>query len=373
MKGQDNINVFLDLLKSGLWEVDARLTQYNHINFEEIYCLAENQTVIGLITAGLEHVLDYSVPKEHMLQFVGSSLQLEQINMKMNSFLEKLIGKMQGADIYALLVKGQGIAQCYERPLWRASGDIDLFLNETNYQKAIRYLLPLSSNHDDELEKEQHFALIIDGWIVELHGSLPSRISVKADKVLEDIQHYVFCGGSVSLWRDGKTKVFLLHPNENVVYVFTHIIKHFFRGGIGLRQICDWCRLIWANRKSIDEELLMKRLKAMGFVSEWKAFASLAVDVLGMPSEAMPFYTPSRKWRKKANSILDYIMTVGNFGHNRDNSFRTQQPFLKRKWIAFCYKMNDFICHFEAFPLDSIKVFVTEVKSGVVYTLRHEG
>ena len=66
-------------------------------------------------------------------------------------------------------------------------------------------------------------------------------------------------------------------------------------------------------------------------------------------------------------------MTVGNFGHNRDNSFRIKQPFLKRKWIAFSYKMKDFISHFVVFPLDSLKVFITEVKSGVIYTLRHEG
>lgn len=368
----NNQQAFLELVRAGLWEKEVRLLPYGDIRWPEVYRLATEQSVLGLVLAGLEHV-DVKPPKELLLQWIGEVQQIEQRNKAMNQFIADLIAKMREADIYTLLVKGQGIAQCYERPLWRACGDVDLFLSEDNYQKAIKFLLPLSSSHDEELEGEKHYSLKINDWVVELHGSLPSRVSSTADRVLEEIQRSVFYSGSVSSWRDGQTVVFLLYPNENVVYVFTHIIKHFFRGGIGLRQICDWCRLIWANRKSIDEELLMKRLKAMGFVSEWKAFASLAVDVLGMPSEAMPFYTASRKWRKKANSILDYIMTVGNFGHNRDNGFRTQHPFLKRKWIAFCYKMNDFICHFEMFPLDSIKVFVTELKSGVVYTLRHEG
>lgn len=367
------ISVFLSLVRAGLWEKDVRLLPYGDVDYAEVMRLAQEQTVIGLVTAGLEHVTDMKVPQVWALQFSGQTIQLEQRNKAMNSFVWELIDNLRRGGVYAILVKGQGIAQCYERPLWRASGDVDLILSEDNYQKAKKYLLPLSSSCEEELKEEKHFSLTINDWIVELHGSLPSRISSKADRVLEEIQRCVFYNGSVSSWRDGQTVVFLLHPNENVVYVFTHILKHFFRGGIGLRQICDWCRLIWVNRNNIDEKLLMKRLKEMGFVSEWKVFASLAVDVLGMPSETMSFYSPSRKWRKKANSILNYIMTIGNFGHNRDNSFRTEQPFLKRKWIAFSYKMKDFVCHFRIFPLDSLKVFIKEVKSGVVYTLHHEG
>ena len=369
----NNQQAFLELVRAGLWSgrnLEVRID--GTTDWNEVYRLATEQSVLGLVLAGLEPS-DIKPPEELLLQWIGEVQMIEQRNKSMNLFIAGLIAKLQEANIYTLLVKGQGIAQCYEKPLWRASGDVDLFLSGDNYQKAINYLLPLSSSHDEELDGEKHYSLTINDWVVEIHGSLPSRISSKADRVLEDIQRCVFYNGSVSSWRDGQTVVFLLHPNENVVYVFTHILKHFFRGGIGLRQICDWCRLIWANRKGIDEELLMKRLKAMGFVSEWKAFASLAVDVLGMPSEAMPFYTPSRKWRKKANSIMDYIMTVGDFGHNRDNSFRIKQPFLKRKWIAFSYKMKDFINHLKIFPFDSLKVFIAEVKSGVVYTLRHEG
>lgn len=39
---------------------------------------------------------------------------------------------------------------------------------------------------------------------------------------------------------------------EDVVYVFAHILQHFFKGGIGLRQICDWCRLLYTYRDSLN-------------------------------------------------------------------------------------------------------------------------
>ncbi len=364
---------FFELVRAGLWEKDAQLLPFKDIDYNAVLDLAQEQSVVGLVAAGIEHVVDTKIPKENVFAFAGTAVQFEQVNKAMNNFVWELIDKLRKADIYTILVKGQGIAQCYERPLWRACGDVDLFLSDGNYQKAFKYLLPLSSSHDEELEKEKHVALTINDWIVELHGSLPSRISARADKVLEEIQRCVFYGGNVSSWKGGKTDVFLLHPDENVVYVFTHILKHFFRGGIGLRQICDWCRLLWTSRDVIDKKLLLQRLEDMRFMSEWKAFAALAVDVLGMPVDAMPFYSPSPKWKRKANRVLRYILSVGNFGNNRDGSFRTQQPFLKRKWIAFKYKVQDFTCHFGVFPLDSLKVFFTVVKSGIVYTLRHEG
>ena len=132
----NNSQAFLALVRSGLWETEARLSQFKDIEYSAILQLAEEQSVVGLVTAGLERVVDVKVPQEWVLQFVGETLQIEQQNKEMNSFLCRLTEKMRAADIYALLVKGQGIAQCYERPLWRASGDVDFLLDDANFTKA---------------------------------------------------------------------------------------------------------------------------------------------------------------------------------------------------------------------------------------------
>ena len=70
----------------------------------------------------MEHVVDVKVPQEWVLQFVGETLQIEQRNKDMNAFIEDLYGRMQKKDLHGILMKGQGIAQCYERPLWRTGG-----------------------------------------------------------------------------------------------------------------------------------------------------------------------------------------------------------------------------------------------------------
>ena len=155
----NNIGTFFALLRGGLWGTEVLLNSNSTSDFYGLMQLAENQSVVGLITAGLEHVCDVKVPKEELLQFIGQSLQLEQQNAEMNKFIGSLVKKMRKADIYALLVKGQGIAQCYEKPLWRSCGDVDLLLSGDNYQKAKAFLLPMASEVEPEGKYEQHLGL----------------------------------------------------------------------------------------------------------------------------------------------------------------------------------------------------------------------
>ena len=318
-----NTLAFLELVRAGLWEKEARLEQYGKVDFEEIYRLAGEQTVVGLVTAGFEHIQDVKTPQEIVLQCIGESLQLEQTNKAMNQFIEKIVGKMREEDIYTLLVKGQGIAQCYEKPLWRSSGDVDFLLSDSNYNKAKEFLLPLSSDNKPDERYSKHLGMNIDQWYVEIHGTLRTGLSGRVDKVVDEVQKDVFYNGNVRSWNNGNTQIFLPSPDNDVFFVFTHFIKHFYKEGMSLRQICDWCRLLWTYRDSLNHGLLEKRIRKAGLMAEWNAFAALAVDYLGMPVEAMPFYDVRCKMsdgrcNKKAERILKHILKGELYSKVRD-------------------------------------------------------
>ncbi len=123
--------------------------------------MAVEQSVVGVVAAGLEHIVDMKPTKEVILSFVGEALQLEQRNTAMNNFIGVLVDKLRNAGIYTLLVKGQGVAQCYERPHWRAAGDIDLFLSWDDYKAAKKYLSSIASVIDEEnpINKHQGFRI----------------------------------------------------------------------------------------------------------------------------------------------------------------------------------------------------------------------
>lgn len=311
-----NTLAFLEIVRAGLWEKEAWLEQYGKIDFEEIYRLGSEQLVVGLVTAGFEHIQDVKAPQEIVLQCIGESLQLEQTNKAMNQFIAELIEKMRNADIYTLLVKGQGIAQCYERPQWRSSGDVDLLLSDSNYKKAKDFLLPLSTDNKPDERYSKHLGMSIDQWYVEIHGTLRTGLSGRVDKVVDEVQRSVFYDGEVRSWMNGKTTVFLPSPDNDVFFVFTHFIKHFYKEGMNLRQICDWCRLLWTYKDSLNHELLEKRVRKAELMSEWKAFASLAVEYLGMTAETMPLY--DSRFKNKAERILKHILKGEPYNLIRD-------------------------------------------------------
>ena len=271
---------------------------------------------------------------------------------------------MREVGIETLLIKGQGIAQCYERPMWRVAGDVDLFLDAPNYEKASAFLPSLASSTGENRPETKHFAMNIDSWIVELHGTLRSQLGRRIDRVIDAVQDDTFSNGRVRVWDDGGVDILLPAPDNDVIFVFSHILQHFFRGGIGLRQICDWCRLLWTYRDSIDRSLLETRIREMRLGTEWKAFAAYAVDCLGMPAEAMPLYSSSRRWSRKARRIDKFILEVGNFGHNRDNSFYSKYPYLVYKAVSLWRHIGDSLRHFLIFPTDSVRVFLITLGQG---------
>lgn len=367
------------MVQAGLWEKDILLAPYGSVNYEDIYRLAQEQSVVGLVAAGLEKGTDVKVSQIIAQAIAGEMLQLEQHNRAMNAFVGELIDKLRKKDVYTLLVKGQGIAQCYERPLWRACGDVDLFLSEENYQKAKQLLPMIASSVDEENRYNCHLGMTIDGWSVELHGTLRSGLWKRLDRELDRIQNDVFYGGRVRSWMNGRTQVFLPATDEDILFVFSHILQHFYKEGIGLRQICDWCRLLWTYRDSLDMKLLKTRIESAGIMSEWKTFATLAVEYLGMPIEAMPFFNEkdnhNAKLKRKAKRVMAFVLETGNFGHNRDYSYRQKHSYLVFKAISMWKHIQDFRQYFVIFPLDAIKVTWNRLILGFTVALkgkRHE-
>ena len=344
------------MVRAGLWEESESVSGEGlAVSAAGVVRLAEEQSVVGLVVAGLEKLPTGIVPLTEKLTLLGKCQMIEQQNMTMNQFVAQLMAQMREVGISVVLLKGLGIAQCYERPLWRASGDVDLLLDEVNYEKAKSFLLPKSTTVEKEFKYNKHQALTIGQYTVELHGNLRCGLSKKIDMALDEIKDDVLKGGTFRKWQNGNTEVLLPSADDDVVYVFTHILNHFYKGGIGLRQICDWCRLLWVYRDTIDVALLERRLRKMKLVSEWKAFGVFTVEKLGMPMDAMPLYESSDKVSRKANLILDFLFKSGNFGHNRDMSYYSKYHYFLRKMISLKQRLGDLLNHARIFPINTLR------------------
>lgn len=377
----DNKRAFFELVKAGLWgngKPDIRID--GATDWQEVYQLAQEQSVQGIVLQGIEWfknhnlnaVLDLNIPRVLLLQWIGEVRVIEQQNKDMNAFIADLIEKLRKNDIYALLVKGQGVAQCYEKPLWRCSGDVDLLLSYDNYQKAKTLLTPLASQVETEYEGISHLGMTIDGWVVELHGSLRVGLPQRINRVLDDMQADTFYRGNVRSWMNGQTQVFMLGKGNDVVYVFVHFFNHFYKEGVGLRQICDWCRLMWTYRDDLDVKKIERRVRKTGLMSEWMAFYNLASRYLGMPDLDSRFMFRDSRFDKKADRIMKFILRSGNMGHNRDMSHFSKYPYLIRKCVSMGRRIGDLINHARIFPLDSLRFFPRIMFNGLRSAIRGE-
>lgn len=353
--------VFLELVRAGLfpsYPSSSVTANGSPVNWKEVYRLAEEQSVVGLVAAGIETLQPSDrPPKEVALQFVGRTLSLEKANKGMNDFIASLIDELRDAECFAVLVKGQGVAQSYEQPLWRTCGDVDLLLDKDNYEKAKSFLTAKADTVGEEDKNRLHLPMTIEGWTVELHGTLSTGISNRLNRVIYEVQSSVFHDKSVCSWLNGNSLVFLPSPDVHVFFVFSHILEHFYVEGVGLRQICDWCRLLWVYREELDLQLLERRIRKAGIMAEWKGFASLAVNTLGIPVEAMPFYDVS--YMAKGTGVLEYVMKSGNFGHNKDNSYRARTSKFTGLMITFCRRVKEFAELMRIFPTQTPKIFLT--------------
>ena len=239
-------------------------------------------------------------------------------------------------------------------------------LSPENFAKASSVLDNYSRETSRETSKDierKHREYHIDGWTVELHGTMHTNLSRGIDRRIDKVQEDVFYGGNIRSWINGETQVFLPRADEDVVFVFTHILQHLFLEGIGLRQICDWCRLLYTFRDKLDLRVLGDRISRMGLMTEWKVFASLAVQYLGMSETAMPMFGSNvHEFKSEAARPMDFVLKVGNFGHNREVEWSNG---FKRRTSLIWHRITDTFKLSFVFPLDAPKFLLNYAVDGV--------
>lgn len=74
----------------------------------------------------------------------------------------------------------------------------------------------------------------------------------------------------------------------------------------------------------------------------------------------------SKRFDKKADKIMEFILKAGNMGHNRDMSHFSKKPYFVRKCVSMGRRVSDLINHVRIFPLDSLRFFPRIMWNGVV-------
>jgi hypothetical protein len=301
---------FFSLLRAGLWKtVPDSSFDLDEEAWDRLFDMARAQTVEALVYDGILLLPpDRFPPKPLLLKWTVIVDRIEKRNARMNQSIEELNDCFTAEGVSPLLLKGQGVAACYEEPAHRLCGDVDLyFRNKEAYAKALKSVekrnIKVSIGHDMSAEYSwKQIPVEHHNHLVDIHNPFAAGFLKELEQQEE---------GSKIMMPFGKEQVALPSPLLTHLSVNSHILKHSLSFGIGLRQLCDSARICYTYREQVDGEALKAVYKRLGIYRWMTLLNQLLVDFLGTPQECLPFVSEQKQ---DANWMMEEILAAGNFG-----------------------------------------------------------
>lgn len=304
--------IFFELLKSGLWGkpiLKESLFPLSKEEWNHMYKISINQTVECVIYDAIQLLPSIFQPdKSLFIQWMVRVEKHAQRNEQMNINILRIVGKMKANGIDPMLLKGQGIANCYTNPLRRVCGDVDLcFRTPEVFEKADALMLANGLN----VEKSAGFSssYVFNGFEIEHHGRMFDLHNPFIQRYLRSVQEEEFRSNHY-LEMNGR-KVRVLSGMQMAIQANAHILKHLLSFGIGIRQLCDSARIYYHYFEQIDPAELKKAYKRLG-ISKWiDVLHVILVKYLGLSPDKLPSELDSYV---HADWMMEEIMIAGNFG-----------------------------------------------------------
>lgn len=303
----DAIKAFFALLRCGLWGKAAENPEIFDLNagdWDLIYRESRRQTVTGLVHSGLSYVPDEFLPDERLAAlWTAAVYRIEETSRRMDSLVRDVIGNFLSHGLHPVLLKGQAAARLYREHLLRECGDIDLYFDDPGeWYEASGILKKEGKNPGKGADGSCHCEM--EGVVVELHRKLIDICNPLKRKWLKELEPQ-FCFDTVEV---GGCSVKTPSPELNMLLMSSHIMKHAFGRGVGLRQICDAALNVL---KLESPGPVLRGLVGDAGLLRWnRLLNSFIVEYLGLPEDRLPY--PDR--RVSPDSLLKIVMEGGNFG-----------------------------------------------------------
>lgn len=303
---------FFELLKFSIGSID-HVSEEGDTDWEKLQEISKKQALTGVVYAGVERLPEHLRPlKRQLLKWYYKADKVKLRNKEEYEACGILSEMFHEAGIECCVLKGQGNALMYPDPYTRVSGDIDLWVNPQKVQITDGKLIVGNRQLKVGRQVYHHFDVeSVHGVSVEIH-TRPSFMnnlmnnrrmqrwfSAQADEQFSNKVTLPVNGDSISV----PTAEF------NVVYQLSHISKHFFQEGIGLRQFVDYYYVL--RQAQVDRNSMAATLKSLGLYKMAKTVMYVEHELLGL--DAKYLIVPIDQ--KRGRFMYDEIMASGNFGH----------------------------------------------------------
>lgn len=323
--------IFFDFLRFCIGSVKKIPDSLKEADWKELYCIAQKQTLLGVLFYGIRRLPKELAPEQKLLmQWMVMAEMIRKQNIKLFQDSVKVCQNFENEGFANCILKGQGNALFYPDPYMRTPGDIDIYL-AGGRKRVMQYINKVWPN---QVMRYHHVDFPVMKTAIEVHFT-PSYMffpihNSRMQKWFKEVMGEQ-CNHRVSL-PDGYGEIHVPQVSFNVIYILSHLYRHIFTEGIGLRQLLDYYFVLlkWHtdltnltdSNKSLpqmtlintDLDALRHKLKYLGLWKFAQAVMFVMKEVFGLSEDKMIAPMDEREGR----FLLAEIMRGGNFGQYDD-------------------------------------------------------
>lgn len=323
--------IFFDFLRFCIGSAKEIPGSLKEVDWKELYAIAQKQALLGVLFYGIRQLPKELAPEQKLLmQWMVMAEQIRKQNIRLFLDSGKVCQNFENKGFANCILKGQGNALLYPDPYMRTPGDIDIYLSGGR-RKIMKYVDQVWPN---QVMRYHHVDFPVMKTAIEVHFT-PSYMfcpihNRRMQKWFEEVMGEQ-CNHRVSL-PDGYGEIHVPQVSFNVIYILSHLYRHIFTEGIGLRQLLDYYFVLvkWhtdltnltdSNKSfpqmtqiNTDLDTLRHELKYLGLWKFTQAVMFVTKEVFGLSEDRMIAPMDEREGR----FLLDEIMRGGNFGQFDD-------------------------------------------------------
>ena len=319
--------IFFDFLRFCIGSAKEISGSLKEVDWKELYAIAKKQALLGVLFHGIQRLPKELAPEQKLLmQWMVMAEMIRKQNIRLFLDSVKVCKNFENKGFANCILKGQGNALLYPDPYMRTPGDIDIYLTGGR-KRVMQYINKVCPN---QVMRYHHVDFPVMKTAIEVHFT-PSYMffpihNSRMQKWFKEVMGEQ-CNHRVSL-PDGYGEIHVPQVSFNVIYILSHLHRHIFTEGIGLRQLLDYYFVLlkWHtdltnltdSNKSLpqmtqintDLDALRHKLKYLGLWKFAQAVMFVMKEVFGLSEDRMIVPMDEREGR----FLLDEIMRGGNFG-----------------------------------------------------------
>ena len=297
--------IFFDFLRFCIGSAKEIPGSLKEVDWKELYAIAKKQALLSVLFHGIQRLPKELAPEQKLLmQWMVMAEIIRKQNIRLFQDSVKVCKNFENKGFANCILKGQGNALLYPDPYMRTPGDIDIYL-------VMQYINNVCPN---QVMRYHHVDFPVMKTAIEVHFT-PSYMFFpihnsrmqKWFKEVMDLQ----CSNIVTL-PDGYGEITVPTMSFNVIYILSHLYRHVFTEGIGLRQLIDYYFVLVKSEERRVKNLtaLQRELKYLGLWKFAGAVMYVLHEALGVPKEKMIAPIDVNEGR----FLLAEIMQGGNLG-----------------------------------------------------------